>query len=204
MSVLVLSQSATNFPRRDVFGVVSTPPGLAPDFVNNDEFVLRSPQVDESGHTHAMAIEYKILKQHNLIVGFRKGQANSEDVPNAMKQIVDDPDFAWNMDRIFMVDEKADMSRLDLAGVHNIRNQVYRMCFGDRVPTPAELPIYRIAAVSPHPGNAAIMKLYRTAWETPQGPIIDMEVFDTIADALAWLGRKTVSEAEILQAFSGP
>ena len=151
-----------------------------------------------------MTIEYKILKQYRLIVGYRSGLADSEEVPVAMKRIIGDPDFAWDMDRIFLIDDKADLSQIERAGLLKIRDVVFRLRFGDRQPEPSELPVYRVAFVCPDPGNAAIMKLYGTAWDTAQVPIIDMKVFDTIPDALVWLGQDTVTEREIRQAVARP
>ena len=151
-----------------------------------------------------MTIEYKILKQYRLIVGYRSGRADSEEVPVAMKRIIGDPDFAWDMDRIFLIDGNADLSQIELAGLLKIRDEVFRLRFGDRQPDPSELPVYRVAFVCPDPGNAVIMKLYGTAWDTAQVPIIDVTVFDTIADALAWLGQDTVTEEEIRQAVARP
>lgn len=151
-----------------------------------------------------MTIEYKILKQYRLIVGYRSGLADSEEVPVAMKRIIGDPDFAWDMDRIFLIDDKADLSQIERAGLLKIRDEVFRLRFGDRQPDPSELPVYRVAFVCPDPGNAVIMKLYGTAWDTAQVPIIDMKVFDTIPDALVWLGQDTVTEREIRQAVARP
>jgi len=147
-------------------------------------------------------MKYKILKRYNLIVGSRSGRADSDEAPAAMKRIMGDPDFDWNMNRIFMVDEKADLSQIDLSGLRKIRDEVIRMRFGDREPDPSELPVYRVAVVCPDPGNASIIKLYGTAWDTARAPIVGLKVFDTIADALAWLGQDAVSEEEILQALA--
>jgi hypothetical protein len=170
----------------------------------NDEFVLLTLGVDDPGHTRAMTIEYKILKQYNLIVGSRSGRADADEAPVAMKRIIGDPDFDWTMDRIFLVDEKADLSQIDLSGLRKIRDEVIRMHFGDREPDPSRLPVHRVAVVCPDPGNAAIMKLYGTAWDTAEAAIVGLKVFDTIADALAWLGQDTVSEEEIRRALAGP
>jgi len=48
------------------------------------------------------------------------------------------------------------------------------------------------------------MKLYGTVLETEQVPIADLKPFDTIGDALEWLGQDAVSEAEIRQAVNLP
>jgi hypothetical protein len=201
---LVLSRRASNFLPRDVFGVRPAAADPARDAVFNDEFVLLTLRVGDPGHTRAMTIKYKILKQFSLIVGSRSGRADADEAPVAMKRIIGDPDFDWTMDRIFLVDEKADLSQINLSGLRKIRDEVFRMRFGDREPDPSELPVYRVAVVCPNPGNAAIIKLYGTAWETAGEPIIGLKVFDTVADALAWLGQDTVSEEEIRQALAGP
>jgi hypothetical protein len=49
-----------------------------------------------------------------------------------------------------------------------------------------------------------MVKLYDTVWDTEQAPISNLKLFDTIGDALAWLGQDTVSEAEIRKALAAP
>lgn len=151
-----------------------------------------------------MTVGYKILKQHNLIVGFQSGRADGTDVSAAIKKVVCDPDFNWTMDRIFLIDEKTDMSQLNLGHLRRIKDEAKRAYFGDREPDPSEFPLYRIAVVCPQRGNAAMVKLYDTVWDTEQAPISNLKLFDTIGDALAWLGQDTVSEAEIRKALAAP
>lgn len=151
-----------------------------------------------------MTADYKILKQHNLIVGFQSGRADGTDMSAAIKKVVSDPDFNWNMDRIFLIDEKTDMSQLDLDRLRTIKDEVKRAYFGDREPDPSEFPLYRVAVVCPQRGNAAMVKLYGTIWDTEQAPISDMKLFDRVSEALAWLGKDSVSEAEIKRIATAP
>jgi len=151
-----------------------------------------------------MTVEYKILKQHNLIVGFQSGRADGSDASSAIRRVVCNPDFNWNMDRIFLIDEKTDMSRLNLDHLRTIKDEVMQAYFGDREPDPSDFPLYRVAIVCPQPGNAAMVKLYGTVWDTEQAPISEMKLFDTIPEALTWLGQDAVSEAEIWQAVAAP
>ena len=151
-----------------------------------------------------MPVKLRILKQYGLIVGFQSGRVESEDAYDAIRRVFNDPDFAWDMDRIYLIDDKADMSQVNLSGMRGFRDEVLRAYFGGREPDPSELPVYRIAVVCPQPGNAAIMKLYGTLLETEQVPIADLKLFDTIGDALEWLGQDVVSESEIRQAVNLP
>jgi hypothetical protein len=142
----------------------------------------------------------KVLKQHNLIVSTLSGRIDSDAMRARIKQALGDKDFVWNMDRLVLLDEKSDMSQLDLRDLFSIKDDVLRAYFGDRLPDPSDLPIYRIAVVCSNRGNAGIVKLYSTVWETDRSPYVDVKPFDTIVDALSWLGRRAVSEEEIRQA----
>lgn len=151
-----------------------------------------------------MTLKYKILKRYNLIVGLQSHRADATDASAAIKQVVCDPDFAWDMDRIIVIDANTDMSQLNLGHLRAIKDDVIQAYFGGRDPDPSELPVYRIAIVCPQPGNAAIVKLYGTVIDTEQVQIADLKLFDTIGGALEWLGQDAIAESEIRQAVAAP
>ena len=149
-----------------------------------------------------MPVQLKILKQYNLIVGFQSDQIETEGAYDAIRRLFKDPDFAWTMDRIYVIDDNADMSQVDLSGIRDFRDEVLRAYSGGEGSGPSRFPVYRIAVVCPQPGNAAIMKLYGTVLDTEDVPIAALKLFDTIPEALAWLGQDSVTEAEIRQAMA--
>jgi hypothetical protein len=146
-----------------------------------------------------MTIETKVLKHHRLIVNFVTGRIDDGVSRAAIDEVADTLDGAWNTDRITLIDEKSDLSRIDLGQMAAAKDYLIQRYFEGRVLDPSDLPAFRIAMVCPQSTNMGIANLFESVWEQDRTAYVAVKAFDTIADALAWLGRDDAIEAEIRQ-----
>ena len=151
-----------------------------------------------------MAIKIKILKDHALVVGSLSARVDSSQVHSGIKRIAGDDDFVWSMDQLALIEEAADLSSLTLDDLIAFKDDTIRSYFGGRTKRASAGPACRVAVVCAHQINAGIMKLYGSVWAAEGAPFVKLELFDTVSAALDWLGRRSLSEADIRDALAAP
>ena len=143
-----------------------------------------------------MALHVRFLAQHELIVASVSGAFDLEKVIEMIGRLTKNPEFVWNHDRLVFLKKDVDFSELNvktLAEIMDARKKAYPEAKG---PDTAELSAYRYAVVCNSRINKVMMTLFGAVLES--GPVSQaaLKNFDSLPDALAWLGRDVIPENE--------
>ena len=139
-----------------------------------------------------MAINFRILKPHNLIAVTISGRMCFEDLRNVASELSNDPDFALSHDRIIFLKMNADFTDMSWEIFHEIKDAMTKVFLRDLDLNSLELPAYRVAVVCGQSINQIMMQLFGAIWEADPNPIVAVERFEWTSDALVWLGRATI------------
>lgn len=150
-----------------------------------------------------MAINFRILKPHDLIAVTISGRMCFEDMRSVASGLSNDPDFAWNHDRIIFLKMTADFTVMSLEIFREIKDAMTKVFLKDLDLNSLDLPAYRVAVVCRQSINQIMMQLFGAIWEADPNPIVAVERFESISDALVWLGREAIPESEFRDELIG-
>jgi hypothetical protein len=148
-------------------------------------------------------IKFKILPQHQLIVVSISEQVGLEELRDLSGRLTNDPEFVWNHDRIIFLRQNTHFSEMSFEALQNAKNTMKKAFFGDRILHPSELPAYRVAVVCEAQINAILMKLFGAIWNSDTASLVAVGHFETIPEALTWLERKSIPEAQFAMETTG-
>ncbi len=150
-----------------------------------------------------MAIHFRILKRLDLITVTISGRIRFEDMRDVASDMSSDPDFVWSHDRIIFLKMNADFTDMSLEIFHEIKDAMTKVFLKDLDLNSLELPAYRVAVVCGQSINQIMMQLFGAIWKADPNPIVAVERFELISDALVWLGRETIPESEFRDELIG-
>ena len=131
------------------------------------------------------------------------GRIRFEDMRDVARDLSSNPDFVWSHDRIIFLRSNTDFSSMSLEIFRSVKDAMTKVFLKDLELNPLELPAYRVAVVSRPSINQIMMQLFGAIWESDPNPIVAVERFELISDALVWLGRETIRESEFRDELIG-
>ncbi len=150
-----------------------------------------------------MAIYFRILKPHELIAVSISGRMRFEDLCSVAIRLTNDPDFIRNYDRIIFLKQDADFSEMNLDIFSDLKDAMKKVFMKDIELDPSNFPAYRVAVVSSPSINQIMMQLFGAIWESDPDPVVAVERFAMVSDALKWLGQDTLPGSEFREELKG-
>lgn len=136
-----------------------------------------------------MPMKYKVLPEHKLLFGVFFGALTAGQFVKGIEDISVNPDFRPDFDRLAIHHPTLDLSCISFDDIVGFRDTMIRAYYNGRPPAATDLPMYRIAVVSRVPMNQKMARLYGATLNTGMPSPIAIEIFQTLEDALSWLGR---------------
>jgi hypothetical protein len=143
-----------------------------------------------------MALDVRFLKQHELIVVSASGAMYLDDVIETISRFARDPDFVWNHDRIVILKNDVEFSELNAERLTDIMTAMKQSYLEGKELDPSGQPAYRYAVVVGSTINKVMMGLFGAVLESDKVSRVALQKFDSVSDALAWLGRENIPESE--------
>ena len=143
-----------------------------------------------------MALDVRFLKQHELIVVSASGAMYLDDVIETISRFARDPDFVWNHDRIVILKNDVEFSELNAERLTDIMTAMKQSYLEGKDLDPSGQPAYRYAVVVGSTINKVMMGLFGVVLESDTVSRVALQKFDSVSDALAWLGRENIPESE--------
>ena len=143
-----------------------------------------------------MALDVRFLKQHELIVVSASGAMYLDDVIETISRFARDPDFVWNHDRIVILKNDVEFSELNAERLTDIMTAMKQSYLEGKELDPSGQPAYRYAVVVGSTINKVMMGLFGVVLESDKVSRVALQKFDSVSDALAWLGRENIPESE--------
>ena len=150
-----------------------------------------------------MAISFRIIEPHDLIAVTYSGRMCFEDMRDTASDLSKDPGFAVGHDRIIFLKKDTDFSGMTFEIFRDLKDAMTKVFLKDLELNQLELPAYRVAVVSSPSINQIMMQLFGAIWKADPNPIVAVERFESISDALGWLGRETILESEFRDELIG-
>ena len=137
-----------------------------------------------------MPIKYRVLPEHELLIGIFSGIVTPTEYMNGVGELSQNPDFRPDFDRLGIHHRSLDLSQFAFSDIIGIRDKMLSAYYKGAPPPATDRPLYRLAVVSDKPINQKMVRLYGATLNTGMPSPIAIETFQTLNAALTWLGRE--------------
>lgn len=134
-----------------------------------------------------MPVSFGFADEDDLLILNVTGLFLPDQLRQTLAQIAETDAFSPAMDRLVVIDAATDMSEMTPAAVKAAVQSVQHL-LSERNPQEGTIA-FRSAFVSENDLNQAIAKLFFAFWAGNPDFEPTYRLFDTVEDALAWLGR---------------
>ncbi len=137
-----------------------------------------------------MPIQYQLLREKELIVGYAWGNITSKNVTDGLLQLSSLPGFRAGLDRFVEFDGSSCLSDFDFEGLKKIKQTSLNSELVSAYRTSKiEKPKYKLAVVCSATLRDVVFRLYQALWDAEEAAKVEVAVFDQKFEALDWLGH---------------
>ena len=149
-----------------------------------------------------MAFICTIMTEHSLMLVHGSGILKPDEIITAMRDIRERPEYEPDMDRLVIFDDNASMSEIDIAAISKIKDidpeRTVQAIDPTNQPFPFSPTPYRIAFICNNQMNLNLVRLYEGMIKANQKVDVEINYFETVDNALGWLGKKNVTMPALL------